>query len=60
MIIIKSNGNQDNNKIKEYIVDTADEIDQLPKDPTYMGSSAIVIDPFSVYMLNGSGEWREL
>ena len=60
MIIIKSNGNQDNNKIKEYIVDTNAEIADLPTNPMYMGSTALVIESSSVYMLNGSGEWREL
>lgn len=60
MIAIKSNGGKDNNSVKEYIVDTEAEIAELPTDKFYMGSTAIVIETSAVYMLNGSGEWKEL
>ena len=59
MIIIKSNGNKSNPGVKEYILDTPDDIVNLPKDDT-MGSNAFVISTSEVYMLNSLGEWVKL
>lgn len=59
MIIIKSNGNNSNSGVKEYILDTPDDIINLPKTDT-MGSSAFVISTSEVYMLNSLGEWVKL
>ena len=45
--------------LKEYVVDTADEINELSiNDP--MGSTAFVIEGSRIFMLNGSGEWVEI
>ena len=53
----------ENGKIKygiyEFVVDTLSEIQSLPKDAK-PGSSALVLENSSVYMLNGNHEWREL
>lgn len=45
--------------LKEYVVDTAAEVDLLPTDCA-MGSSAFVIETGDVYMLNGSGKWVQI
>lgn len=45
--------------IKQYVVDTEKEIDNLPIDDQ-MGSSALVIETSDVYMLNGKKEWVKL
>lgn len=45
--------------IKEYVVDTVNEIALLPiSDP--MGSSAFVIEGSHVFIMNGQKEWVEI
>lgn len=45
--------------IKEYVLDTEEEINELPlSDP--MGSTAFIIENSVVYMMNGKKEWTKL
>lgn len=55
--LIESNGSY---RINEYVVDTPDDIKNLPRDGIMMGSSAIVISTAEVYMLNSANEWVKL
>lgn len=41
--------------IKEYVVDTIAELQELPGD---MGSSAFVFENMKFYLKDGQGEWR--
>ena len=45
--------------IREYVVDTLDDIKSLPTHAA-MGSTAIVISTSEVFMLNGEKEWVKM
>ena len=45
--------------LKEYVVDSEDDIDLLPLDCP-MGSSAFVIQTGDMYMMNGNHEWVKI
>lgn len=47
-----------NGGIKEFVVDTLDDLKILPKEA--MGSTAFVIASCQLFILNGQGEWKEL
>ena len=59
MIGITKTGGHVTYNLKEYVVDTAEEIDLLPLDGV-MGSTAFVISTGDVYMLNGKKEWVKI
>lgn len=59
MINIMSTGGHTAYNIKEFAIDTKEDLDYLPLDVP-MGSVAICIEDSSVYMLNSSGEWVEI
>ena len=44
--------------IKEYVLDTPEDIKALPPCP--MGSSALVISTGEVYMINSNKEWVKI
>ena len=44
--------------VKDFIVDTEDELDLLPTSA--MGSTAFVIEGSKAFILNGKGEWKEI
>jgi hypothetical protein len=41
--------------VKEYVVDTIAELQELPGD---MGSSAFVFEDMKFYLKDGQGNWR--
>ncbi len=43
--------------IKEFIVDSAEEVQNLPTKKIGVGSTAIVISDGSIYIFNGSHKW---
>ena len=45
--------------IKEFVVDTDEDIKKLPIDVP-MGSAALVIDSGNVYMMDSQDEWKQL
>lgn len=45
--------------IREYVVDTESEIDNLPKDAA-MGSIALVLSTTELFMLDGQGKWVKI
>lgn len=45
--------------LKEYVVDSTEDVAKLPLDGV-MGSTAFVIDTGDVYMLNGKKEWVKI
>ena len=45
--------------VKEFVVDTADDIEKLPIDVP-MGSAALVIENGAVWMINSKHEWKEI
>lgn len=47
-----------NGGIKEFVVDTLDDLKILPKEA--MGSTAFVIASCQLFILNSQGEWKEL
>ena len=56
---IIANGEDVQNDVVEIVVDTRNEINDLPT--TYgIGSDAIVIQDSSVWMLGNDSEWHEL
>jgi hypothetical protein len=56
--ITKTSGHVTYN-LKEYVVDTTEEVNLLPLDGV-MGSTAFVIETGDVYMLNGKKEWVKI
>lgn len=59
MIQVIKQGGQDRSYVFEAAVDTVEDIQDLPSENIYMGSTCIVIEDSSVYML-GSDGWHEL
>lgn len=45
--------------LKEFIVDTRSEIDSLPID-SVPGSSCLVLEDFSIWLMNSNNQWIEL
>lgn len=45
--------------IKEFVVDTTDDIEKLPIDVP-MESAALVIENGAVWMINSKHEWKEI
>ena len=58
MYLIKQGGRVDYN-YKKYILDTASELNQIPKNDCCPGSIAYVIETKTVYMLNCQKQWVE-
>lgn len=46
--------------VVEFVVDTKNEIDEIPIDTIRPGSTVIVIADASVYMLNNQKKWIQL
>ena len=59
MFSISKENNQYTRPTKEFICDTETDINNLPVD-TAPGSTAIVTDTGSVYMLNNEFRWVKL
>ena len=59
MIGLLKNGCHITYGVREYVVDTAADVENLPKDCT-MGSTAFVIASGEVYMFNGKKEWVKI
>ena len=43
--------------IKEYILDSAEDVKNLPTEKIHAGSTALVIPSGDLYMLNGEKKW---
>ncbi len=58
MINIREQGGRETTYLTEFIVDTEEEIEDLPVYPNVAkGSLAIVIENKNVYVLNGQNQW---
>lgn len=60
MIAVLSENGKSTYNLKEYVVDTQEDIKDLPTSGIQMGSTAFVISTGTVYMLNSSKEWIEV
>jgi hypothetical protein len=58
MITLIAHDGETSYGIKQYALDTVDELEKLPKCP--MGSTAIVIEGTKVFMMGGDDKWHEL
>ena len=58
MYKITKNDNDISYNVKEFVCDTVEDLQTLPK--CEMGSLAIVISEISVYLRNSAGEWVKL
>lgn len=58
MIYIMKNGGHDTYNIKQFTLDTPDDLPNLPTSGIAVGSAALVISTSDVYMLNSKGEWE--
>lgn len=56
--LLSQNGHQDYG-IKEYVLDTLDDLNDLPTTDK-AGSTAFVIPTSQVFMINSKGEWKEV
>lgn len=61
MINITKQSGKETVYVTEFVVDTIAEVANLPVCPSISkGSTAIVIENSSVYMLGGDNEWKQL
>lgn len=60
MIRPMTSGGHTTYNLKEYVVDTPEDLEYLPVEGIAMGSIALVISKSAVYMLNSAGEWVEI
>lgn len=44
----------------EYVVDTMEDLEKIPKHRSMMGSTVFVIEGSRVFMLNSNKEWKEI
>lgn len=58
MYFITKQNNSISYGVKEFVCDTVEDLEKLPECD--MGSSAIVLKPFGLYMKDGSKEWVEV
>ena len=58
MYLVRQGGRVDYN-YKEYYLDTADELSNIPVNDCCPGSIAYIIATGTVYMLNSKKEWKE-
>lgn len=58
MYKITKNDNDISYNVKEFVCDTVEDLQTLPK--CEMGSLAIVISEVSVYLRNSAGKWVKL
>ena len=58
MYKITKNDNDISHGVKEFVCDTIEDLQTLPK--CEMGSLAIVISEASVYLRNSAGKWVKL
>ena len=60
MITIGANGEKIAYGVKHFNLDTNDDLQKMPKNDLYMGSTVFVISTSKYYMLNGNYEWIEI
>lgn len=59
MINLLSQSGHQGYGIKEYVLDTPADLDNLPITDK-AGSTAFIISTSQVYMINSKGEWKEV
>lgn len=59
MVNVSANSGHTAYGLKEFIIDTKEDLEELPVDVT-VGSTAFCIADSAVYMLNGSRKWVEI
>lgn len=57
--VTKQSGHTTYNTV-EFILDTVDDVENLPVDGIAVGSTAFVISESTVYMFNNAGDWKEI
>ena len=60
MITIGANGERIAYGIKHYNLDTEEDLQKLPVENEYMGSTCFVISTSKYYMLNSDYEWIQI
>ena len=60
MYNIKQQGDTVQNGIMEYVADTRDDIKKIPTNMGLMGSTCLVIEDSSVWILGSDKKWHEL
>lgn len=59
MINLLSQSGHQGYGIKEYVLDTLTDLDNLPVTDK-AGSTAFIISTSQIYMINSRGEWKEV
>lgn len=59
---VRSHQGEINYGIKEYIFDTEEEFEEYKKENNIetQGSTAIIIEPFTLYIANSKSEWKKI
>ena len=53
-------GSMDNETTNEFFCDASEDLSSIPTSQINLGSVAVVIDPFEVFIANSSKEWVSL
>lgn len=53
-------GSLDNETTNEFFCDTQADLENIPKSQVNLGSIAVVIDPFEVFIANSEKKWNSL
>lgn len=59
MFSIMKENNKIYNGLTEFIADSSDDLENLPTDVS-PGSQCLIIEPFSVYVLNNQKQWIQI
>lgn len=53
-------GSLDNEITNEFFCDAPEDLQRIPASLINLGSVAVVVDPFEMYIANSQGEWISL
>ena len=53
-------GSLDNEITNEFFCDSSEDLENIPASMINLGSVAVVVDPFEMFIANSEGEWISL
>ena len=53
-------GSLDNEITNEFFCDSGEDLENIPASMINLGSVAVVVDPFEMFIANSEGEWKSL
>ena len=53
-------GSLDNEVTNEFFCDTTEDLAKIPSNYTTLGSVAVVLDGFQIFIANSQGQWQSM